>query len=65
MITGEYIIDCVIYRKDNHEDIGKANALLSDVSVNSSTDFYKLVLEVVEEKYDHEVLVRIVGVFKL
>lgn len=65
MIAGEYIVDCVIYNKDTYEEVGRGNALLSDVSVNSSTDFYKLALEAVKKNYDHEVLVRIVGVFKL
>lgn len=49
MITGEYIVDCVIFSKYNYETVGMVNAILSNVSVNSSAEFYNLALETIKK----------------
>ena len=35
MITGEYILDVVVYHEETNEEIGKGNVFLSKVMVES------------------------------
>lgn len=42
MITGEYILDVVVYHEETKDDIGRGNVFLNKVSVETPLEFYKL-----------------------
>lgn len=65
MITGEYIIDVVVYHKETNEEIGKGNVFLSKVMVESPLEFHKLAKTTIKKDFGNDATIRIVGVFKL
>lgn len=65
MITGEYILDVVIFDEDTGEDVWEGNIFMSNVSVETSIEFCNLVRATAKKEHGDNVSVRIMGVFKL
>lgn len=65
MITGEYILDVVVYNKETEEDVGRGNVFLNKVRVDTPLEFHKLAESIIEKEYGKDATIRIVGVFKL
>lgn len=65
MITGQYILDVVIYHEETNEEIGKGNVFLSQVRVETPLKFHELAKSTVKKDFGRDATIRIVGVFKL
>lgn len=65
MITGEYILDVVVYHEETKDAIGRGNVFLNKVSVETPLEFYKLAKTTIKKDFGNDATIRIVGVFKL
>lgn len=65
MITGEYILDVVVYHEKTNEEMGKGNVFLSQVLVETAKEFSDLAKFTIKKDFGSDATIRIVGVFKL
>lgn len=51
MITGEYILDVVVYHEETKEDIGRGNVFLNKVRVETPFEFHKLAERTIKKRF--------------